>query len=64
MYDAFISYSQQDSLWVETILRPQLERAGLRLCLPDRDFAIGVPKLINMENAIARSCTTLLPTYV
>lgn len=60
VYDAFISYNQKDGEWVETILQPPLERAGLRLCLPDRDFAIGVPRIINMENAVARSRTTLL----
>jgi hypothetical protein len=59
-YDAFISYSQKDGEWVDTILQPQLERAGLRLCLPDRDFAIGAPRIINMENAVARSRKTLL----
>ncbi|MEO7908321.1 MAG: toll/interleukin-1 receptor domain-containing protein, partial [Roseiflexaceae bacterium] len=48
-YDAFISYNQHDREWVETTLQPQLERAGLRLCLPDRDFAIGAPWIINME---------------
>src|SRR5262249_36554764 len=59
-YDAFISYNEQDSHWVETILQPRLERAGLRLCLPDRDFAIGAPRIINMEKAVARSRKTLL----
>jgi len=59
-YDAFISYNQKDGEWVETMLQPPLERAGLRLCLPDRDFAIGVPRIINMENAVARSRRTLL----
>ncbi len=60
MYDAFISYNEKDADWVETILQPPLERAGLRLCLPDRDFALGVPRLVNMENAIAQSRKTLL----
>ncbi|MEO7908952.1 MAG: toll/interleukin-1 receptor domain-containing protein, partial [Roseiflexaceae bacterium] len=59
-YDAFVSYHQKDLEWVETVLQPQLERSGLRLCLPDRDFAIGAPRLTNMENAVARSRKTLL----
>src|SRR5262249_20138349 len=59
-YDAFISYNEQDSHWVETILQPRLEGAGLRLCLPDRDFAIGAPRIVNMEKAVARSRKTLL----
>jgi hypothetical protein len=32
-YDAFVSYNQKDGDWVETVLLPRLERAGLRLCL-------------------------------
>jgi len=59
-YDAFISYNQKDSDWVETVLQPRLERAGLRLCLPDRDFEIGAARIVNMENAVARSRKTLL----
>jgi hypothetical protein len=59
-YDAFISYNQNDSDWVETVLQPRLERAGLRLCLPDRDFELGAARIVNMENAVARSRKTLL----
>jgi hypothetical protein len=59
-YDAFVSYNEKDAGWVETVLQPRLEREGLRLCLPDRDFAIGAPRIVNMENAVARSRKTLL----
>jgi len=48
-------------------LLPKLEREGLHLCIDYRDFDIGVPSLINMENAIKRSRKTLLiltPSWV
>jgi hypothetical protein len=59
-YDAFVSYNERDGDWVYATLLPPLERAGLRVCIGDRDFAIGLPKLINMENAVERSRKTLL----
>jgi hypothetical protein len=59
-YDAFISYSHQDSDWVRKMLLPHLERAGLRICIDFRDFEIGVPSLVNMENAVEGSRKTLL----
>lgn len=59
-YDAFISYSHKDSPWVRNVLLPRLEREGLRICIDYRDFAIGVPSLVNMENAVKDSRKTLL----
>ncbi|HEY6284426.1 MAG TPA: TIR domain-containing protein [Ktedonobacteraceae bacterium] len=59
-YDAFISYSHMDSDWVNNVLLARLEQAGLRVCIDDRDFEIGVPSLDNMENAVDRSRKTLL----
>ncbi len=59
-YDAFISYSHQDKPWVDTVLLPRLEEAGLRVCIDTRDFDIGVPALVNMENAVRQSRKTLL----
>ena len=59
-YDAFISYSSQDGDWVRQTLLPRLERAGLRICIDFRDFDIGAPSLVNMENAVERSRKTLL----
>jgi SIR2-like domain/TIR domain len=59
-YDAFISYSSKDSAWVRGTLLPGLERAGLRVCIDYRDFAIGVPILENIEQAIDQSSKTLL----
>jgi len=59
-YDAFISYSHKDSTWVRDTLLPRLEREGLRVCIDYRNFEVGVPSLVNMENAVERSRKTLL----
>jgi hypothetical protein len=60
LYDAFISYSHKDGDWVRSTLLPRLEGAGLRVCIDTRDFEIGAPSLVNMENAVERSRKTLL----
>ena len=59
-YDVFISYSHVDKEWVHGWLLPELERAKLRVCIDSRDFAVGVPSLVNMERAVDRSRHTLL----
>jgi predicted nucleotide-binding protein len=59
-YDVFISYSHQDKAWVNEQLLSRLEGAGLRVCIDERDFAIGVPSLINMEQAVDNSRHTLI----
>ena len=60
LYDVFISYSHKDSAWVRATLLPHLEDAGLRVCIDFRDFEVGAPSLVNMENAVDRSRKTLL----
>jgi tetratricopeptide (TPR) repeat protein len=59
-FDVFISYSHLDAGWVRDWLLPHLEAAGLRVCLDERDFAIGAPSIVNMENAVEQSRKTLL----
>jgi hypothetical protein len=59
-YDAFISFSEQDRKWVYSTLLPHLEQAQVRVWLPDRDAAIGKPRLMNIEDAVAASRRTLL----
>jgi len=59
-YDAFISYSHRDTAWVGDVLLPRLEGEGLRICIDTRDFEVGVPSLVNMENAVDQSRKTLL----
>lgn len=59
-YDVFVSYSDADRAWVWGDLLPRLERVGLRVCIDDRDFEIGVPSLVNKERAVDNSRHTLL----
>jgi hypothetical protein len=59
-YDVFISYSHTDRAWVWDELLPRLEGAGLKVCIDDRDFEIGVPCMVNMERAVKNSCHTLI----
>jgi len=59
-YDAFISYSSRERVWVNQNLLHPLESASLKICVDYRDFDVGVPSLINMEQAIERSRKTLL----
>lgn len=59
-YDAFISASPHDMGWVDTVLLPSLEATGLKVCIPSRDFEIGVPELVNIEHAIQNSRKILL----
>jgi len=59
-YDVFISYSHADRAWVRDWLLPRLRDAGLTVCIDHEAFDIGVPALVNMENAVAASRHTLL----
>ena len=59
-YDVFISYSHVDEDWVEHTLLKTLEDAGLRACIDFRDFAIGRPAIINMQDAALQSRHTIL----
>jgi DNA-binding MarR family transcriptional regulator len=59
-YDVFISYSHADRAWVWNELLPRLERAGLRVCIDDRNFEIGRHKLVNIERAVEDSRHTLI----
>lgn len=60
-YDAFVSYSEMDSGWVEAHLVPELEQSEppLRLCLHKRDFVPGSWILDNIMDAIEKSYKTL-----
>jgi len=59
-YDVFISYSHADWDWVWDTLLPCLEAAGLRACVDERDFEIGISHLINVERAVDNSRHTLI----
>jgi len=59
-YDVFISYSHADQVWVGEWLVPRLKAAHLKVCTDRESFDIGVPSLVNMENAVTASRHTLL----
>ncbi len=59
-HDVFISYSQADRDWVWDELLPQLEQAGLKVIIGERNFKVGAPSLVNMEWAVDSSRHTLL----
>lgn len=59
-YDVFISYSHNDKEWVRGWLVPRLKSAGLSVCIDHEAFEIGVPAMVNMEQAAAASRHVLL----
>nr|XP_060634798.1 toll-like receptor 2 type-2 [Anolis sagrei ordinatus] len=60
-YDAFVSYSEQDSEWVENVMVRELEQANppFKLCLHKRDFLPGKWIVDNIIDSIERSSKTL-----
>ncbi|XP_041832781.1 toll-like receptor 1 [Melanotaenia boesemani] len=58
-YHAFISYSHQDSGWVDNQLVPSLEGAGFLLCVHERDFVPGEWIIDNIVNCVESSYKTL-----
>ncbi|KAJ8362092.1 hypothetical protein AAFF_G00396750 [Aldrovandia affinis] len=60
-YDAFVSYSERDSEWVEEFLVQELEgtQPPFRLCLHKRDFLPGGWIVDNIINAMEKSRRTL-----
>jgi DNA-binding response OmpR family regulator len=66
-YDAFVSYSRRDLAWVAETLVPELDGAGLAICVDYRDFEPGAHSLAEMERCVLESrCTVLVlsPDYV
>ncbi|XP_071096611.1 toll-like receptor 4 [Haliotis cracherodii] len=61
-YDIFIYYSQHDDYqWVCTTFLQKMEvERGLRLCIPDRDFEVGVCAAEEIINCIHNSWKTVL----
>jgi hypothetical protein len=59
-YDVFISYSPADRKWVQGELLVRLEQAGLKVIIDHRDFALGLPQLVNIEEAVQQSRKILL----
>ncbi|XP_030634775.1 toll-like receptor 13 [Chanos chanos] len=60
LFDAFVSYSTHDELWVMKELLPQLEgEQRWKLCLHHRDFQAGKPIVDNIVDSIYRSRKTI-----
>lgn len=64
-YDVFISYADADRAWVEGYLLDALTQAGVR-CYTEAAFALGAPRIEEIERAVLHSRRTLLvlsPAY-
>ncbi|XP_070590842.1 toll-like receptor 2 [Erythrolamprus reginae] len=55
IYDAFISYSENDASWTKEILLKNLEARGFKVCYHERDFMPGHPVLGNIFYCIENS---------
>ena len=65
LYDLFISHAEADRAWVEGYLLEALDRAGVRHHR-EAAFALGVPRIVEFENAVKDSRRILLvlsPAY-
>ena len=62
VYDAFVSYSSKDEVFVTQILAPELERGSpsYKLCLHYRDFPVGTLVTESIESAVESSKRTVL----
>lgn len=60
-YDAFVSYSEQDSYWVENLMVQELEHFNppFKLCLHKRDFIPGKWIIDNIIDSIEKSHKTI-----
>ena len=60
-YDAFLSYSSADEVWVLQQLVEKLEKEGqFRLCLHERDFQIGRPIADNIVFSLEQSSSCII----
>jgi formylglycine-generating enzyme required for sulfatase activity len=58
-FDVFISYSHANANWVFEWLIPRLSNVGLNVAT-ERDFGIGTPELVNVEQIVDASRHVLL----
>ncbi|XP_060103796.1 toll-like receptor 2 [Heteronotia binoei] len=67
LYDAFISYSEDDAAWTKATLLEKLETCGFKVCYHERDFKPGHPVLGNIFYCIENSHKVLFvlsPSFV
>lgn len=65
--DVFVSYSHKNKKWVQGVLLPRLENAGLKVFIDFRDFKIGAANIKEMERGVTQSRKTLIvlsPEYL
>lgn len=58
-HHVFLSYSAADEDWVQDELLPGLRKANLSVT-DYHDFVVGMPQLVNLENAVEQSRHTLV----
>jgi hypothetical protein len=66
-YDVCISYNSADRDWVDGVLLPRLEHAGLRVAIDYRVFVVGKPLIENIEDMVdasRRTIVVLSPAWV
>lgn len=68
-YDVFVSYRQRepDLSWTRTVLLPELEKNGLKVCIDFKCFRLGASLIKEMEKAVEQSRYTLAvlsPAYL
>lgn len=59
-YDVFISYCDEDRMWVLDELLPNIEKNDISACLHERDFVVGMSILDNIVYCMDRSKVLLL----
>lgn len=59
-YDVFISYCDEDRIWVLEELLPNIEKQDISACLHERDFVVGMSILDNIVYCMDRSKVLLL----
>ncbi|XP_042320189.1 toll-like receptor 2 [Sceloporus undulatus] len=67
LYDAFVSYSENDAPWTKEVLLENLETNGFKVCYHERDFMPGHPVLGNIFYCIENSHKVLFvlsPSFV
>ncbi|XP_077557484.1 toll-like receptor 2 type-2 [Haemaphysalis longicornis] len=61
LWDAFLSYHDDDANWAKDVLLSRLEspEMGFRICVAERDFIPGIPIAENICHCISESRTSL-----